>query len=151
MKVFSGVLTAALLTGSAAMSQEVQSCEYVTQLGNLAEPWEQSIRSFANGQVRVALLDTLEPAAAAMYLAIYSPPWDEVGDRQCRVIAQDGAGFGRIDFHMLEAGYDPATGLTLAMPVGVYVPGQMHFDPNMLYVTVNQSTGEITPQLVPPE
>ena len=70
-----------------AFAQEVAPCDdYRSSAHALAEPWEASTRVFANGEVRLAIADTIEPAAGAFHLIILSPPYDEVGGRHvCRI------------------------------------------------------------------
>ncbi|WP_238366813.1 hypothetical protein [Mesobacterium pallidum] len=126
-----------------AQAQEVQPCDWQASAWNLAEPWEENIRTFANGAVRLALLDTIEPAAAAFHLLILSPPYAELGDRQCRTIGYQGAGFSGADFAALTAGYDPAVGLIFTLPVQVYDADTAGFVGRALRVTLNQATGAI--------
>lgn len=138
-----------LLAASAASAQSVNTCnDYRASAQNIGEPWEQYTRTFANGAIRAALLDTTEPAAGAFYLLILSPPYDELGLRTCVVIG-DGSngdiGFYGMSFDQLRADYDPATGLTLLVPVNLYAPETGGFDEALLGVTINQATGTITP------
>lgn len=113
---------------------------------SLAEPWEDNTLTFANGAVRMAILDTIEPAAAAFHLLILSPPYDELGERQCRIVSLgDGwSGFGFLSFERHEASYDPATGLVVVMDMGAYNPATALVDALALRVTVNQATGAVT-------
>lgn len=127
---------------------EVHDCSgYETRADAIPEPWESHTRTFANGAVRIAVLDTIEPAAAAFHLLVLSPPFDEVGGRQCRVVSFDAGaslGYSSLSLKGLVAGYDPALGLTIEVPVTVFNPVSGLFDPGSLFVTINQSTGEVT-------
>ncbi len=125
-------------------AQEVRDCDWRASAWNLAEPWEENSRTFANGAVRLALLDTIEPAAVPFHLLVLSPPYDEVGARQCRVVSFDGGlGFGSIAFGRLTASYDPAIGLTFEVPVVIYLPEANFANPSLLRVTLNQATGAV--------
>lgn len=96
--------------------------------------------------MRLALVDVIEPAAAAFYLVLLSPPEDEVGGRQCRVIGMgNGTGFAGADFATLQAGYDPAVGLMFSMLVSVLDDGD--FRPTQLNFTLNQATGDVAARL----
>lgn len=129
-----------------AAAQEVSDCgDYRTDARNIPEPWEASTRSFANGDVRLVLLDTIEPAAAPYHLMILSPPYDEVGGRQCKVLSRENqSGWAGMDFDQLEAGYDPALGLSFTLPAMIWLPEKNFVNSTVLTMTLNQSTGHIT-------
>lgn len=125
-------------------AQEAVDCEWWSEARNLVEPWEDNTRTFANGNVRLALLDTVEPAAAAFHILVLSPPFDELGERQCRVISMaEGVGFGGLDFASMTSDYDPARGLVFDFPVRIFYPLDDEFGDATLSVTLNQSTGAI--------
>ena len=132
------------LAATGAVAQQVSDCDWRASAQAVAEPWEQNSRTFSNGAVRLALLDTIEPAAAAFHLLVLSPPYDEVGGRQCRVLSFQGAtGFGAMDFAALFAEYDPARGLFFEIPVEVYDGTRGEMIPRWLNLVLNQATGEI--------
>jgi hypothetical protein len=136
----------AALPGAA---QEVVDCDWRTQAANLPEPWESPgvTRTFANGEVRLAVLDTVEPAAAAFYLMILSPPRDELGGRQCRIVGGGGdLGFAGLSLEGMEARYDPARGLVFSVPVRV-MREDGTFRDTVLTVSVNQATGAVAASL----
>lgn len=140
------VLAAVLvLAPIAAWADTVEPCrDNRSNAWNLAEPWEVNTRLFAEGKVRLAVIDTIEPAAAAFHLLVLSPPYDELGGRQCRVISFDGqSGFAGMDLAGLVAGYSPAVGLTFEIPVKVFAPETAESVPALLRVTLDQATGEI--------
>lgn len=142
---------AALLALAAApvSAQEVIPCDWQASAQAIIEPWEDNSRAFANGAVRLAALDTVEPALGWAYLLVLTPPFNDLGDRQCRVVAQTkDLGFAGIDFSSLKAGYDPATGLTFQLTVSQSPNGVDLLDRTMT-VTVNQSTGAVTAWLPP--
>ncbi|MBF9034875.1 hypothetical protein HKCCE2091_11545 [Rhodobacterales bacterium HKCCE2091] len=139
-------LPAPALAGTAT----VTDCGPMTSARNVAEPWEENTLTFANGAIRVAILDTVEPAAAAFHLLVLSPPYSELGDRQCRMVSAGpgGWGFGFLSFERHEASYDPATGLTVTMDMGIVNQSGVA-DALALSVTINQATGEITGTWLP--
>jgi hypothetical protein len=145
------VMTAVLALCAApawSESASVQPCgpDLPGHARSIAEPWEDNTMTFANGAVRVAILDTIEPAAGAFHLLVLSPPYDELGDRQCRIVSYGGdwLGFGGLSLERVEASYDPATGLRIVMDMGRYVPETGLNDVLALAVTINQSTGAVT-------
>ena len=141
------IFALSLLLPGLASAQEIYDCSgWQGSARNIVEPWEAHTRTFANGQIRVALLDTVEPAAGAFYLLILSPPYDELGGRGCTLVgANGGIGFSGADFPAMGASYDPVQGLTLRMGVQVFAPAVGGFDPAILAVTINQATGTVTP------
>ena len=145
-------LVAASVLVSPVSAQTVTNCDrWEANAQNLAEPWENNSRTFANGEVRLAVLDTLEPAAGAFHLLVLSPPYSELGDRQCRVVSATpgGIGFAGILFDDMTAGYDPETGLGLDLPVVVYLPETADFQTVGLGLTINQATGDIGAKIYP--
>ncbi|MDQ2090736.1 hypothetical protein [Marimonas arenosa] len=127
-----------------AAAQEVSPCDWEASAGNIVEPWEDNTRTFSNGKTRLALLDTIEPAAGSFHVLVLSLPLNELGDRQCRTIGMGGGiGFSGADFSTLDATYDPAIGLIFTMTVGRYVPDTGLFDSVGLRFTLNQATGQI--------
>ena len=129
----------------AAQAQEATPCDWRASAASVVEPWDENARTFANGAVRLALLDTIEPAAAAFHVLVLSPPFDEVGGRQCRIISANaaGSGFEAIDFAALEADYEPSTGLLFMMPARLYDPEDGPVKMGRLSFALNQATGEI--------
>lgn len=128
-------------------AQQVEDCGSRMSPLSIAEPWEEYSRTFSNGKVRVALMDVLEPAGGAVYLMILSPPYAELGERQCKTIGIDGMGFWNADFSSLDASYDPAKGLRLTMSVDLYDPATGGGRQATLAAILNQATGEIDAQL----
>lgn len=132
-----------LLLAAPAAAQQVLPCDNAPA-ESIAEPWEDNIASYADGQIRIALLDMIEPAGGALTLLVISPPRDEVGYRQCRVVqVGDGLGFYNLDFAKRQARYDPARGLILTLPAQHYRPEDPEAGWYTLTLTVNQQTGKI--------
>ena len=137
----------ALALATPALAQEVIDCDWRAQAPSIAEPWEANSRTFANGHVRLALLDVIEPAFGGFHLLVLSPPRDELGFRQCRIVTfEDSLGFAGVSFEALKAGYDPATGLSFTLPVRTH-DGQGGYTARTLYLTLDQSDGVITTRL----
>lgn len=130
--------------GVPASAQTVGECDWRASAANVPEPWADASRTYSNGAVRLSVLDTIEPAAAAYHLLILSPPYDEVGGRQCKVISLDGTlGFAGLNLSLIDADYDPSRGLLFALPAALYDAETGGSDWYQLYVTLNQATGRI--------
>ena len=129
---------------------QVQPCGDADRVDTIAEPWQDNIASYAQGQIRIALLDYVEPAGGAFKLLVLSPPRDELGFRQCRIVQLgNGIGFYNMDFGQHHASYDPARGLTVTLPARHYPVSGDHDDDAgwfQLSVTIDQQTGQITTQ-----
>lgn len=136
-----------LALSTPAAAQVVMPCDWQAGAQNIVEPWEQNTRTFANGNVRLAFLDTIEPAAGYAYLMILSPPLDELGGRQCVVVGYDWMGFAGMDFAGLAADYDPAIGLLFDLPVWTFDPNRATPPRRLLHVTLNQATGAVGARL----
>ena len=144
MRFFPTLMMCALVSAPAA-AQEVRQCDELASAQAIAEPWDENTRTFANDRVRLAIIDTLEPAAAAFHLMILSPPYDELGSRQCRLVGLGNKlGFAGLSLDGLSSSYDPAKGLTWELPATVYDAATGGFQQAPLSVTIDQSSGEIT-------
>ena len=138
----------AALAAAPVQAQVAAPCDWQAAAQAIVEPWEDNTRTFANGEVRVAHLDTIEPALGAAWLLVLSPPRGELGARQCRLIGlSETMGFPGMDFASLAAGYDPSTGLVLTLDVTLVSDDGATFTPRRMAVTVNQATGAIVPRL----
>ena len=134
-----------------ATAQVVADCDWVASPANIQEPWAEHTRSFANGAIRVALLDTGgEPACCARHLLIVSPSGngaDEPVYRQCHVAsAQAGIGFYDLDVPGIVASYDLTKGLLLSVPVAHWHEGVGAGRPPIaerLEIRINQATGVV--------
>ncbi|QIE46962.1 hypothetical protein G5B38_16330 [Pseudohalocynthiibacter aestuariivivens] len=134
------------LLATPAAAQQAVPCDWVARADAIVEPWEDNTATFANGKVRLALMDVIEPAAGAFHILILSPPSDEMGGRQCRTLgASENVGFSDVDWSSLDAGYDPAVGLIFDLNVRVY--DGIDFVPRWLRFTLNQATGAISATL----
>jgi hypothetical protein len=117
-----GLIGAAMLSGG-AQAAVVRDCDQTASAGNIVEPWEKNSKTFYNGQVRAALLDTGgEPACCSGHLLITVPPSDDEpgGGQTCFVISDhDNMGYGRVWFEKIAATYDAARGLLVTVPVTI--------------------------------
>jgi len=142
------ILAAALCSGFAggAVSQTVNDCDWVASANNLVEPWSENSRTFANGAIRIALLDTAEPACCSFHLLVLSP--DPEWGRACHVISdQPGMGWAGIRYGEQKASYDAAKGLLIPIITDRYDAETGTSDPKkrqMIGIRVNQATGQVT-------
>ncbi len=126
-----GILAAAALTGvmalaSPAFAVTVRDCDGVTESAfNIVEPWEGSSRTFYQGRVRVASLDTGgEPACCSAHLLILFYADDDPESFVCRLVSDRGpTGFAGIDFKSLRSSYDARRGLLLTFSYAVMPAG----------------------------
>jgi len=125
-------------------AQTVNECDWVSSARNLVTPWSENIRDFANGRIRIALLDTYEPACCAFHLLVLSP--DPEFGQACNVISQSpGQGWAGLRFQDLDSSYDPAKGLRINVEAS-------HYDPETgatgrqerFGIRINQASGSVT-------
>jgi hypothetical protein len=139
---------AALLLATAlpAHAVQVRDCDYAADVRSIAEPWEKNTRAFANGSVRVALIDTGgEPVCCSVHLLILAPDKnDELGGRFCRIVGdREALGFAGIDFERMTARYDAGRGLLITFPYQLYVDG-LSSKSGVARVRVNVERGTIS-------
>ncbi|MDJ0639132.1 MAG: hypothetical protein QNJ20_09875 [Paracoccaceae bacterium] len=133
------------LAANASWGANVQLCGEEAGAANILQPWEAHSRTFANGRVRIAILDTSEPAAAAFYLLVLSPPRDDFGQPSCQTIGfAPGMGYAEMSLTGLKATYDAGTGLMLDVASAVHNPETSLDEPGVLSITLNLATGEIS-------
>lgn len=116
----------------------------------IAEPWSTETRTFANGAIRVAHLDTDgEPVCCPSHLMILSPGGQPPEDyRVCHMVsAASGSptGFLFVDVPGITSSYDPSLGLLLNVPTRTYAdPITGAYDEGSFAVRINQATGSVT-------
>ncbi len=133
-----------MLCANTAIAQQVIDCDWHVAMPGIVEPWEENSRVFANGAVRLTLVDTSEPAAGSFHIVVMSPPDDGFGGRMCKVVsASETVGFSYVDFKKLKSAYDARVGLAFVVPVRVYNGQNDAFEPKKLAFSLNQTTGEI--------
>ncbi len=133
------------LAAAPATGQTVTPCTTEADARHIVEPWEDHIRSYANGAVRIALTDTGDLTAGALRVLVLTPPYDGPnGARYCHVIGwTEDVGFATLRFGDMIPTYDPATGLTLAVPARFYDPALDMSNTGLLQIRVNQATGDV--------
>lgn len=140
-----GLLTLGLVGSANAIT--IEPCDWRASLQGIPEPWADHSRTYASGDVRVTVTDMIEPGAAPYHLVVISPPYDELGARQCRVVSLDSnLGFARMVLVSAQSSYDPASGLTLTIPSGLPDEATGGIRERDLAVTINQATADITAQ-----
>lgn len=139
------VALAAMALSLPVAAQSVRDCDgFEANARNLVFPLDRSTASYANGDIRLIMLDTAEPACCSFHLMVLYPD-PEIGHGLCALVSDRGqSGFGGIDLTGRTASYDPATGLSVRMPVRRY--DGMAFRETAVTVTVNQQTGRVTAQ-----
>jgi hypothetical protein len=113
-----------VVLGSAAQAAEVGPCNELDRVSNLVG----QTRSFAQGKVRIAHVDTDgEPVCCSSHLLVLIPA-PEIGS-QCFAISQKAGdasksplGFSSIAFSQIKASYDAQRGLLLNVPFTLYNP-----------------------------
>jgi hypothetical protein len=153
MSRISTVICAGLLAVAAAApagAVSVHDCDdYISSIQALAEPWEKNTRTFLNGAVRVALVDTGgEPVCCSMHLVVLSEDRNQQGggdgSRICKVISnEERMGFMMMDVSAIKASYNPARGLDLAVPYKLYIDG-LQSRPGVARINVNLARGTIS-------
>lgn len=142
-----GLLLAWALPAQVFADIQANDCDWLRDMRNIVEPWEENSRTFYNGGLRVVNADSGEPACCSANLLLLLPdPEDEMEGRKCVAIGLGpGMGVSRIDFDALTATYDPATGLTLKFPYAVFDPETSRMGQTLrATVTVNMKTGVVT-------
>lgn len=112
-----------------ALAVEVRECDWAASVQTIAEPWEKNTKSFYQGQVRVASIDTGgEPVCCSAQLLILIPDSREgAGGRICRLAADTGTtGYESIVFAKISTRYDAGRGLLISFPFTRYVDGVSH-------------------------
>jgi len=144
-------LLAVLLAGAhpwAAAAQTMGDCDrFEANARNTFGPYEQTIREFANGAIRVIALDVGEPAAGGFHVLLTHPAPDDPYGLCTLVSDETGLGFSGLDMAALTAVYDPARGLTISLPVQRLIGGETLVSAT-LNLTVNQATGRVTADLL---
>jgi hypothetical protein len=143
------VLSLLVSLAAPAGAQAILECGWVGNPAYIVEPWEANTRTFANGAIRLALIDTDgEPVCCPIHLLILAPVGEVEGPawRACHLLSDSapGIGFNEIDLQGVAASYDPALGLRLDVPVWRYTDGLDRGRPGRVAVRINQATGSVT-------
>ena len=151
IRLFKFVALALVLSGPLA-AQQVQPCgnggdfPFETTAMAIAEPWDANTRSFADGDIRIAVMDTWEPALGAYYLMVlyWSGADTEANIRYCSLVSNGELGFVDMTLVGLESRYDPAQGLVLRVPTTFYNPAEDELEEGVLEVVLNRKILEVT-------
>jgi len=107
----------ALLT-SAAGAAEVGPCGELNRIDNLVG----QVKSYAEGQIRLAAVETGEPVCCSSHLLVFIPGIDP-GGSQCFAVGDERnrdsgpvRGFYSIDPNRFAGTYDPKRGLLITVP-----------------------------------
>jgi len=146
------LLPLALALAGPVAAQQVRPCgnggdfPYETTAMAIAEPWEANTRSFAGGDIRVAVMDTWEPALGAYYLMVlfWSGGGSEPDIRYCNVVSNGSLGFVSMTLEGLKTSYDPAQGLLLSVPTTFYNPADNELEEGVLEVLIDRKNLKVT-------
>lgn len=143
-------LLAVMATATPSLAATARDCDGTTEAAfNIVEPWETSTRTFYQGRVRVAWLDTGgEPACCSAHLLVVFYADDMPESLVCRLVGDTAdRGFASIDFKSLKSAYDPARGLLLTFGYSAY-PRDGDFDVGaargLARVRINVPSGAVT-------
>ncbi|WP_299847340.1 hypothetical protein [uncultured Roseovarius sp.] len=141
-------LLALLISLSPAQAQMFEICDGGPAGAALEEGAAQFGRSFANGKVTIFNVYVDQNLRNGVLLAVLHPqPGDLAGAgyfQGCTAVYRDDGGpayFGQVFIDRAEASYDPATGLTITVPVRNILAGKWVED--AVVMVVNQETGWI--------
>ena len=127
----------------AAAAQTLRDCDtWEANARNLMAPPDVAVQSFANGEIRVMGLDTIEPACCFAHILVTHPLPDDPYPGCTLISDSAGRGISGVRMEALEARYDPAIGLILTLPVGAYDGSASVFRP--FSFVVNQATGTVS-------
>ncbi|NJL08143.1 MAG: hypothetical protein HC900_07650 [Methylacidiphilales bacterium] len=118
------LLFAAMACGfGRAEAASIGACEHLDRISFLAE----GPRTFSNGKIRVALVDTDgEPVSGSVHVLVFIPE-ESIGSR-CFAVSRTAAtveggsalGFYDVAWAKLKASYDAQTGLLIVLPYSLY-------------------------------
>lgn len=143
------LMAAAVISLAAqANAVTVRECDGVTdRVSNIAEPWADNTKQFANKLVRVTLLDTGgEPVCCSTHLVVTYPSagQDEPVYTECRLVGtKENAGFLSIDFKNMTAKYDPKKGLDLTFDYTTYNDEGDNHPKGTAKLRLDQKKGEL--------
>jgi hypothetical protein len=126
------------LVSPMAHAAAVHSCEGLDSNENLVG----NVRSFSQGQIRVAHISTEEPAAAPDHVLVFVAS-EEIGSTCYAVSAsKDGLGFAGVDMPRLQPEYSAKNGLSLTIPVSKYDQDKGSVPGGKITITVDRRLGE---------
>ena len=133
----------------AAAAQTYSPCDdYRSSAFALAEPWEDNTMTLADGAVRLAILDTGEPAAGSFFLMVIAPSTDEMEGQLCTLISLDESmGFASLTLEGSAIAGDLTSGLVVTLPATRWLPDTDTYTPAKLTITRDASTAALTAML----
>ncbi len=144
-------LPLALVLSGPVAAQQVQPCEsngtfpYETTALAIAEPWEDNTRIFAEGQVRITIMDTYEPALGALYLMVIFEPMGQAADfRTCVLVSNGFAGFPNMTLEGLNVREIEGQGMRFHVPTTFYNPTDDEVEYGYLEVMVDRLALSVT-------
>lgn len=142
--MFFGALGLALaLAPNIGAAQVVRDCDtWEANARNVIGPPEVAIQSFADGDVRVIGLDTIEPACCFSHLMVTYFTVEEPFPACALISASEGLGFSGMLMSELTVRYTSDYGLTLTLPAGRYDGSSSVMSP--LEVMLDRATQSIT-------
>lgn len=149
LQYFIAILMALSYFSAPAAAQAISACDdWRSSVLGIAEPWEANTKTYADGTVRMVIMDVGEPVAGSYRLLILTPPTDENPDgRQCQVLSFDAdLGFAGLSFDGVTDITDP-TGLTVIIPAKRWIAETDTYADAKLSVTVNSTDGAIAASL----
>ena len=143
-----GLMAGGLLAAGTVYAEPsvgIFDCDELMRADTIVEPWHENTRTFANGKIRIAHLDTAgEPVCCSSHLLVILKP--QSLDGKCLVVRQsDGMGYNWLDFKNIQSTYDPSLGVGLSVPVFEYDPETgAATGPQVIRLRINQATQHIS-------
>ncbi len=112
------ILAILLSLPAASFAAGVHSCEGLDSIGNLIG----NVKTFSQGDVRVAYVTTEEPAAAPDHLLVFVIDQETHSFYNCYAVSadKDGTGFSGINMDGMKSAYNAKQGLLLTVPVSIF-------------------------------
>ncbi len=151
LQICAAIAAAAVFSATSATAQALAPCDdWRSHVLGIAEPWEANTRTYADGTLRLVIMDVGEPVVGSYRLLILSPPTDANPDgRQCQVLSLDAdMGFAGLSFDGVADSTD-ATGLTVFIPARRWMPATDTYTDATLSVTLISTDGAIAASLEP--
>lgn len=150
MRLFLTTLIAFLVPLGAA-AQVVRDCadapRHLSAVHAMAEPFADNTRTYANGAIRLVVIDTVEPACCTHHLVVLHPDADGMF-RQCSLVSLGNASgadaWSFVDLKRARASYDAQLGLKITLPASLYDFNTGGSVPTAFAIRVNQATGRVT-------
>lgn len=139
-----------LALGAPLQAQVVWDCAPdLAQARNIAEPWEQNTLTLADGEVRLAVIDAIEPGAVPFHLMVLTPPYDEHGARRCHLVSAtaDVFGFSALTLDGIVVRALPDGTLDLDLGAGIWNDSDGSVAPARLHLTLDPARGTLSARM----